>query len=163
MTDLGTGEATSINDVVQIVGNSRGAFVISGGTRTTLPGLSSSGGGGFSSAAGINNHHQIAEASDTDGGYPHALMWSNGTITELGTLGGTQSTASAINDNGQTPPAAPTTGARSTRSCSHPASDRVQDLPPARLIHTGRSGRLRGARDCSHHLAERTDTGGGPP
>jgi probable HAF family extracellular repeat protein len=28
-------------------------------------------------------------------------MWSNGTITGLGTLGGTQSTAYAINDNGQ--------------------------------------------------------------
>jgi len=32
-----------------------------------------------------------------------------------------------------------------------------------RLIHAGGSGRLRGARDCSHHPAERTDTGGGPP
>jgi probable HAF family extracellular repeat protein len=101
ITDLGTGGATGINDVGQIVGNSQGAFVISGGTRTTLPDLSSSWGGGFSSATGINNNHQIAEAPDTDRGYSHVLMWSNGTITDLGTLGGTQSGAYAINDNGQ--------------------------------------------------------------
>jgi hypothetical protein len=29
--------------------------------------------------------------------------------------------------------------ARSTRFCSHPASDHGQDLPPARLIHAGPS------------------------
>ena len=68
MTDLDVGEATGINDVGQIVGNSPGAFVISGGTRTTLPDLSSYGGGGFCSATGINNNHQIAEASDTASG-----------------------------------------------------------------------------------------------
>jgi probable HAF family extracellular repeat protein len=62
------------------VANSQGAFVISGGTRTTLPDLSSHGGDGFSSATGINNNHQIAETSDTDSGYSHAVMWSNGTI-----------------------------------------------------------------------------------
>ena len=46
---------------------------------------------------------------------------------------------------------------------AHTASDRPQDLPSARLIHAGRSGRLWGAWDCSHHPAEQTDTRGGPP
>ena len=100
MTDLGTGEATSINDVGQIVGNSEGAFVISGGTRTTLPDLSSYAGGGFSGATRINNH-RIAGAPGTDSGYSRAVLWSSGTITDLATLGGTQSAAYAINDNGQ--------------------------------------------------------------
>ena len=39
--------------------------------------------------------------SDTASGYSHAVMWSKGTITGLGTLGSTQSAAYAINDNGQ--------------------------------------------------------------
>ncbi|HEY1000245.1 MAG TPA: hypothetical protein VGD83_11445 [Streptosporangiaceae bacterium] len=56
MTELGTGGATSINGVGQIVGSSQGAVVISGGTRTTPPDLSSYRGGGFSSATGISSH-----------------------------------------------------------------------------------------------------------
>ncbi len=93
--------ALDINDSGEIVGDSQGAFVISGGIRTTLPDLSSYGGGGFSSASGINNNGQIAGASDTASGYSHAVVWSNGTITDLGTLGGTQSAAYAISGNGQ--------------------------------------------------------------
>jgi probable HAF family extracellular repeat protein len=101
MTDLGLGEATGINGFGEIVGSSQGAFLISGGTRTTLPDLSSYGGGGFSSASGINDHHQIVGSSDNESGYSHAVLWSNGTITDLGTLGGTQSAAYAINNMGQ--------------------------------------------------------------
>ena len=127
--------------------NSQGAFVSSGGTRPTLPDLSSYGGDGFSSATGINNNHQIAETSDTDSGYSHAVMCSNGTITTTA----------------RSSPAAPTPKATSTRSRSHPASDRPQDLPPARLIHAGRSGRLRGSLGLFTPSSKRTDTGGGPP
>lgn len=60
--------------------------MISGETRTTLPDLSSYGGHGFSSATGIKNNHQIAEASDTDSGYSHAVMWSNRTIDGNGQI-----------------------------------------------------------------------------
>ena len=106
MTDLGPGEATGINDVGEIVGNSQGAFLISGGTRTTLPDLSSYGGGGFSSASGINNNHQVVGASDDASGNSHAVMWSNGTFRNHNNLippGSclTLNAATAINDNGQ--------------------------------------------------------------
>jgi probable HAF family extracellular repeat protein len=101
MSDLGPGGASGINDFGEIVGGtSQHAFLISGGTRTTLPDLSSYG-GGISGASSINNNHQIVGGSDNAQGYGHAVMWSNGTITDLGTLGGTQSTAYAINDLGQ--------------------------------------------------------------
>ena len=102
LTDLGPGTATGINDFGEIVGGTSccHAFVISGGTRTTLPDLSSSG-GGLSSASGISNSHQIVGFSDNAQGWGHAVRWSNGAITDLGTLGGTQSAAYAINDLGQ--------------------------------------------------------------
>ena len=100
MTDLGPGEATGINSSGQIVGYStQGAFTISNGTRTTLPGLSSA--NPISSAAGINDNNQIVGASDNASGWSQAVMWSNGTVTDLGTLGGPQSAAYAINNNGQ--------------------------------------------------------------
>jgi probable HAF family extracellular repeat protein len=101
MTDLGPGTATGINDFGEIAGGTSccHAFVISGRTRTTLPDLSSYG-GGLSSASGISNNHQIVGSSDNASGYSHAVLWSNGTITDLGTLGGTQSAAYAINDLG---------------------------------------------------------------
>jgi probable HAF family extracellular repeat protein len=102
MTDLGPGTATGINDFGEIAGGTSccHSFVISGGTRTTLPDLSSYG-GGLSSASGISNSHQIVGFSDNAQGWGHAVMWSTGTITDLGTLGGTQSAAYAINDLGQ--------------------------------------------------------------
>jgi uncharacterized membrane protein len=70
------------------------AALYSAGITTTFPALS-----GFSSyAVGINSSGQIA--GDL---YPNrAVIWSGGTITDLGSLSDwNQSTAAAINDAGQ--------------------------------------------------------------
>ena len=61
----------------------------------------------------------------------------------LGTVSGIQSTAYAMSDNGEIVASGSHPTARSARSCSPRV--RAQDLPPARLIHAGRSGRRRGA------------------
>ncbi len=99
MSDLGPGAARGINDFGEIVGGtSLHAFLVSGGQMTTLPDLASS---GYSDAKGINNNHQIVGVSNNASDFAHAVLWSNGTITDLGTLGGTQSAAYAINGLGQ--------------------------------------------------------------
>jgi probable HAF family extracellular repeat protein len=88
---------TGINDFGEIVGNPPqpaappDGFLISGGTRTSL-GLS---------PVGINNNHQIAGNIGVGPEQEHAAIRSNGTITDLGTLGGPQSAADAINNAGQ--------------------------------------------------------------
>lgn len=102
--DLGTlggtySYAYGINDQRQIVGDAlntdgvRHAYFLSHGTRSDLgiPALSQS------SANAINASGQIA------GNYgPNGFFYDNGTLTPLGTLGGTRETEGrAINDSGQ--------------------------------------------------------------
>ena len=84
---------TGINDFGEIVGNaSSGSFLVSGGHRTTLAGFA---------PVGINNHHLLAGDIGVAPEVEHAAIWNNGTITDLGTLGGPGSAAYAINDAGQ--------------------------------------------------------------
>ena len=53
-------------------------------------------------ASDINNHGQVVGWSySADYSLDHAFLWSNGTMTDLGTLGGLYSGATGINDNGQ--------------------------------------------------------------
>ncbi len=68
----------------------------------TLPG------GNLSYAEGINNFGQIAGVSEIErldpaSGTPefHSVLWQNGFIRDLGTLGGVSSFAGSINDRGQ--------------------------------------------------------------
>ena len=59
-------------------------------------------GGTESHAAGINDSGQVVGWSDTANGAEHAFLYSNGTMTDLGTLpGGGESCAYGINDKGQ--------------------------------------------------------------
>jgi probable HAF family extracellular repeat protein len=78
------------------------------GTLTDLGALPGNDGNNSSVAAAINNEGLIAGYAengdvDPDTGYPeaHAVVWKKGKIRDLGTFGGTQSAAFALNDLGQ--------------------------------------------------------------
>ena len=106
---------TDINNRGQVVGASdisadfRHAFLYSDGIMTDLGTLS---GTNFnidgtvqtvSAAVGINDGGQIvgySHTNDNDGGPIHAFLYNAGVMTDLGTLGGSNSVAIAINNSG---------------------------------------------------------------
>ena len=61
----------------------------------TLPG------GTYSGALGINAKGDIVGLAGTAAGEEHAVLWRDGTLTDLGTLGGTFSQAYAVNAAGR--------------------------------------------------------------
>ena len=84
------------------------AFQWKHGTLTDLGSLPGYDGNNSGWAFAINNNGLIAGISENGSidpatGYPetHAVVWNQGRLTDLGTFGGTQSSAAAINDRDQ--------------------------------------------------------------
>ncbi|HEV2394547.1 MAG TPA: hypothetical protein VG146_19525 [Verrucomicrobiae bacterium] len=120
ISDLGTlggaqSSANAINNLGQIVGRAdlannnavlAHAFVYSNGIMTDLSvlGTYNTGQGTTSSSAayGINNKGEIVGQSSTTNGVLHAFLFSQGQMSDLGVLPGSQqSKAHAINDSSQ--------------------------------------------------------------
>jgi probable HAF family extracellular repeat protein len=109
-TDLGTlggthANALAINNLGHVVGFGpvvdtlpyRG-FYWHDGVMTQLDGFIP---GKWTAAQGINDSGQIVGNADNEQNLPQAVMWYNGGITQLGTLGGSSSYAVGINNAGQ--------------------------------------------------------------
>jgi len=89
--------AVAINNNGQALGNCIGgsgqlAVVWTNDTPTVLPTL----GGGSSSGTAINNNGQVAGTSQTSTGAEDGFLWSNGTMTDLGS----NFSPAAVNDSG---------------------------------------------------------------
>jgi probable HAF family extracellular repeat protein len=95
------GIVVGVAQTSQIAGNH--AWVATGTTMTALPAIAGSDPFQSAGAMAINNAGQIAGVSPAAGAFAlHAVIWSaSGVVQDLGTLGGTNSTAIDINDAGQ--------------------------------------------------------------
>jgi RHS repeat-associated protein len=106
VTNYGNGDAKAINGLGQGAGanqsqrtSAQHPLLFSNGTTTNLGSLGGSNGG---EAYGINDSSQIVGWSSIPAGNSHAFFYTNGTMSDLGTLPtcNSNSQANAINDSG---------------------------------------------------------------
>ncbi len=100
VTDLGAGVfAMAINASGTIVGSNGHAFKLVNGTYQDLGTLP---GGDWSAAYGVNDSGTAVGYGDLASGLFRAMVWNpDGSVTQLGTLGGANSYATAVNDSGE--------------------------------------------------------------
>jgi probable HAF family extracellular repeat protein len=112
MTAIDPGDGTAVNDSGEIAGV--GPFLVVGtpgdvfqqaftylNGNTTVLGLIPGEGGIFTAAAGINSSGEVIGSGDNSASDERAWKYQNGTMTDIGTLGGPQASATSVNDNGQ--------------------------------------------------------------
>jgi probable HAF family extracellular repeat protein len=112
MTAIDPGDATAVNDSGEIAGT--GPFLVAGtpgdvfqqaftdqNGKTTVLGLIPGEGGIFTAAAGINSSGEIVGSGDNSASMERAWKYQNGTMTDIGTLGGPQASATAVNGSGE--------------------------------------------------------------
>jgi probable HAF family extracellular repeat protein len=108
MTAINKGTPAAINNSGEIAG--AGSFPVAGtpgdiftqaftyqNGHTTVLGLLPGEGGIFTSASGINDSGVVAGSGDNAASDERAWEYQNGTMTDIGTLGGPQPSAAAIN------------------------------------------------------------------
>lgn len=100
-TYLGSDFATAINDSGQVVGksNANHAVIWNSGSVSSTD-LGTLAGGNYSVALAINSAGQVVGNSNVSGGGQRAVLWQDGNIFDLGTLGGHASYAFGINSSG---------------------------------------------------------------
>jgi probable HAF family extracellular repeat protein len=85
--------ARALNDHGTIVGDDqREAVIWLHGTEQPLDGVAT--------VTAINDHDQVIGETPGDGGAAHAMLWQNGTTSDLGSIGGAASWATDINESG---------------------------------------------------------------
>ena len=156
-----SGWGADINDAGVVAGTTQQslvvgarAFVAAGASLVSLPILPGADPERNAGAVAINGFGQIAGYSPSAEGtfVRHAVLWSpSGAIQDLGTLGGTNSTAIDVNDGGQVIGSSQVAGDAATHFFVWSASGGMQDLeallgPITSVVEINAAGQIIGTR-----------------